>query len=303
MNKFIMVAILVAMGATSAMACDGPQPKGCNCDPKTNTWVTTVNGINGNISAGATAGATATSTAGATATNTSNNTNNNSNVANGGAGGQGGKGGNATATGGSATIAKGAVTNNVSQGQGQSQTQTNTVSNSGNATIGNVGSTSSVGNVSTGASTSDASASNNGNGSNNTTINTEYRAAKIPVATAYSASLTSGIDTCLGSASGGAQTQILGLTFGKTYVDKNCILIKQTHLLREVDQDRAACFRMQQGKEGEAIRQAMKDAGAECPPLVATAVTVVQPLPPTDAVSHSELAEVEKRIVQKVTQK
>ncbi len=212
---------------------------------------------------------------------------------------------NTTATGGNATVSNSgnsSNTNKNSQEQGQKQTQTSTSS------VGNVGSTSSavVGNVtsSSGPSSSTSTASGNGDGSNNTQITSNYSAAKIPVNTAYSASLTSGIDTCLGSMSGGAQTSFLGITLGKTNRDKNCEMIKQVHMLQETGHSRAACFRMQQGKEGEAIRQAMKDAGEECPPLVVEPVpevTTVVVQAPEDGkyVTQEELELVIKKLMQK----
>jgi hypothetical protein len=198
-------------------------------------------------------------------------------------GGQGGAGG----AGGSATIAAGAVTNTVS---------------GGSASIAAGAVTNSV-SASTGASTSSATANGNGSGNGNgNSVTTNYQAAKIPVATAYSASLTSGMDTCLGSFSAGGQTQVLGITFGKTVRDKGCDLIKQTHLLLELNQQRAACVRATLGEEGKLIREAMKEAGAECPPLQVPVSEVIVTAP-TDAVTHEELAEVEHRIVTHVVQK
>lgn len=302
-----------------------------------NTTNNVVNGINGNVSAGA--GATSTATGGtatggsATAnggTNTNtlgqqqslNNSGNNSSTSNasvaagavqntvaGGAGGQGGQGGK----GGKATIQTGAVqssnsnVNNVAGGTSVATVAAGAVQNTVGSTssVGNVGSTSSVGDVSTGASTSTATANGNGSGNGNgNSVNFEaaktYRA---PVATAYAASLTSGADTCLGSISGGAQTQILGLTIGGTKRDKGCDLIKQTHLLMELQQSRAACIRAQLKEEGALIKEAMKEAGAECPPLVTPVAEVPVIVPPSDAVTHAELRLIEDRITTKIVSK
>jgi len=357
--KFVLglIAASVLM-AQAAMACEGPQPPNCGCNPTTNQWVynyttnNTVNGVNGNVSSGSTSGATSGSTSSATGGNATggnanatggavagsgnstnsnknsnqssaslNNSGNNSATATGGAGGKGGTGG----AGGNATIGTGAVqnTNNVSGGNSTASISAGAVQNSvtntssaiggtSSAKVGNVGASvgnvgASVGNVTSGASTSGATASGNGDGSNNTNITYEApRTYRAPVSTAYSASLTSGIDTCLGSASAGAQTQILGLTFGKTYVDKNCILIKQTKLLRESGLDRSACKRMQMGKEGDLIKQAMQEAGEDCPPAVdytpPPAPVAAAPVP-ADAVTHQELRVVEDRITTKVLSK
>lgn len=183
--------------------------------------------------------------------------------------------------GGSATIAKGAVTNNVTATGG----------------AGGAGGSASVGNVSTGASTASATASaagagaNNGNGSNNTTITTN-----IPrqVATAYAAALTSGADTCLGSTSGGAQTGFFGLSLGGTREDKYCVLIKQVQLLHSLGQDEAACRRARMGKEGKAIDDAMSAAGVDC-----KAYTPVPAPVATNLVTQAELDRAIKKTLQK----
>jgi hypothetical protein len=191
----------------------------------------------------------------------------------GGSGGQGGLGG----AGGSSSSTSNNTNNNANlqgQLQGQVQGQKQSISNSGNssATGGSVSgsgnstntntlstgaSTATVGDVSTGASTSEAS--NNGNGSNNTEIN--YQNYRAPVNTAYAPSLTSGFDTCLGSVSGGVQTQILGLSGGGTKVDKNCVLIKQVHLLKEMGMNNAACIRAHDDAD---MARAMDAAGVDC---------------------------------------
>lgn len=124
-----------------------------------------------------------------------------------------------------------------------------------------------------------------------------YEARRIPVATAYAASLTSGIDTCLGSASAGVQTMVVGVSGGKTFIDRNCILIKQVQLLTQMGYLEAACFRARMGEEGEAIDEAMKQAGVDC---VAKPVTVAIP---ENVVTKDELADHEKRIVQKLSEK
>ncbi len=184
--------------------------------------------------------------------------------------------------------------NNVSassdQNQNQMQSQTQGITDSGN---------SSASSQSNSGARSNSSASDNGNGSNNTSV--EYRASKIPVATAYAASLTSGIDTCLGSASGGVSTQILGLSAGSTKVDKNCVLIKQVQLLQQLGYVEAACFRARAGEEGKAIDDAMNAAGVNCKtsPAPVVPVTVV----PHDLVTHEELHQEIKAVVKMVVSK
>ena len=127
---------------------------------------------------------------------------------------------------------------NVRQGQsqGQRQSQTQTVTASGNQT--------------------------------NTSLqfNETYR-ERLVVASVVAPNLTSGMDTCLGSTSAGLQTQIVGLSGGKTTVDENCVMIKQVHLLIEMGHNTAACYRARQNRD---IDLAMTAAGVECrePPSV-----------------------------------
>jgi hypothetical protein len=122
------------------------------------------------------------------------------------------------------------------QSQGQRQSQTQTVTASGNQT--------------------------------NTSLQfTETYRERLVVASVVAPNLTSGMDTCLGSASAGLQTQIVGLSGGKTTVDENCVMIKQVHLLIEMGPNTAACYRARQNRD---IDLAMTAAGVECrePPSV-----------------------------------
>lgn len=180
--------------------------------------------------------------------------------------------------------------------KGGNAKQSQSVKNSGNATLADVGNSSAV-----------ASADNSGNnvGSGNVTdVNVQgatYRAARIPVATAYAASLTSGMDTCLGSASGGLQTAPVGVSIGGTKVDKNCVLIKQVQLLLELRQERAACFRARRDPD---IDQSYRDAGVDCPSLVPEVPEVqLQGIDTSRFVTKEELKEHEDRIFKKTVTK
>jgi hypothetical protein len=157
--------------------------------------------------------------------------------------------------------------NNNAQGQEQVQTQ---VQDQNQQQEANSYSTSQGGSaVAHGGS---ATASGNGSG-NVTTINQSYsdiyRERLNPVSTAVGSNLTSGADTCLGSITGGVQTQILGVSGGKTVVDENCVLIKNTKLLLTMGLPSAACFYVRQDPK---IDEAMAAAGVECrePPPVKT---------------------------------
>jgi hypothetical protein len=127
-----------------------------------------------------------------------------------------------------------------------------------------------------------ATASGNGSG-NSTTINQSYndvyRERLNPVHSAVGSNLTSGADTCLGSVTGGVQTQILGVSGGKTVVDENCVLIKNTKLLLTMGLPSAACFYVRQDPK---IDEAMVAAGVECrePPAVPAVVKPEDPSHP-----------------------
>ena len=86
-------------------------------------------------------------------------------------------------------------------------------------------------------------------------------AAKRNAPPVYAPGLTSGIDTCLGSTSGGVTTPLGGITGGGTVSDKDCVRIKMS---RELDLRgfRPAgvamlCF-------NDEVRQAMAIAGTPC---------------------------------------
>jgi hypothetical protein len=215
--------------------------------------------------------------------------------AQGGAGGAGGTVGNVSSSSGPSTSsAQGGAVGNVSSSSGPS-----TSSAQGGA-VGNV-SSGSVSSSTGGSSTSAASADGAGANSNNVTMVQNYESYRIPVNTAFAASLTSGQDTCVGSASGGVQTQVAGISIGKTYRDRNCELIKQVQLLNQMGMPDAACFRARAGKEGEEIDAALAAAGIDCRSLRPQAVVAQAPVvaPAADMskyVTHEELLERDARM-------
>jgi hypothetical protein len=139
------------------------------------------------------------------------------------------------------------------------------------------GGNASIGNVSTGPSTATASNSNSNNANNSsnnssnlssnvtvegdTYINREARNRRIPVNTAYAAPLTSGIDTCLGSATAGVQTGILGVSLGGTKRDRICETIKLSRELHHMGMREGA---VQMLCIDERVRMAMRNAGTPC---------------------------------------
>lgn len=164
-------------------------------------------------------------------------------IANGGnaTGGAGGAGGSVLASGNSAndirntnTANGGAGGNVLASGNSSNDIRnTNDVRNTNTNITGPSTSTSGAISGSLSNSTNDNSNSAN-NSSRNTAdvdVNVEgdtyiNKQRRIPVSTAYAPALTSGIDTCLGSLSGGAQTGVFGISFGGTKVDATCERIK-----------------------------------------------------------------------------
>lgn len=129
----------------------------------------------------------------------------------------------------------------------------------------------SIGNVSTGPSTATASNSNTNNANNSSNLSSsvsvegdtfiQARNRRIPVSTAYAAPLTSGIDTCLGSASAGVQTGIIGVSLGGTKRDRICETIKLSRELHHMGMREGA---VQLLCIDERVRVAMYNAGTPC---------------------------------------
>ena len=133
------------------------------------------------------------------------------------------------------------------------------------------GGAASIGNVTTGPSTATASNSNTNNADNSANLSSNVRVEgdtfiqarnrRIPVSTAYAAPLTSGIDTCLGSASAGVQTGILGVSLGGTKRDRICETIKLSRELHHMGMREGA---VQLLCIDERVRVAMYNAGTPC---------------------------------------
>ena len=140
-----------------------------------------------------------------------------------------------------------------------------------NATVGNTDSrsNSSVGNVqnttkvdaSSGASTSNAEQSQNSSNQNTTIVEGDEAQKRNPVSMAYAAPLTSGMDTCMGSSSAGAQGIGFGISLGTTWTDKNCVNLKNARELASMGYGAAAVQLM---CLNDNVRKAMKAAGTPC---------------------------------------
>ena len=98
----------------------------------------------------------------------------------------------------------------------------------------------------------------NSNGSMDTTIYS-------PPPSAISPNLTTGTgDLCTISASASIQTQILGLSAGKVFTEKNCVRLKNAKTLYDMGLKVAAISVMCEEESG-VIRESLKNAGTPCP--------------------------------------
>ena len=240
---------------------------------------------NSNSTSSATTGASTSSAAGGASTSTSSATGgaggSSTAVAAGGQGGSGGSGGQGgSATGGSAT--GGSAT-------GGSASVGNTSASIGNTTAvgGSVGNTtaasSSGGNTLTGgANTSSVNGVAGVNGGINisTVDANSLEVAKVNAAAAVQAAkeladvkvrntpnagianLTSSNDTCMGSVTAGGSAPGIGLSFGTTYKDDNCVMLKNSRELWNMGMKAAALALMCTDK---ANRDALEVTGYTCP--------------------------------------
>lgn len=89
-----------------------------------------------------------------------------------------------------------------------------------------------------------------------------YEAQKPAVASAFAPSLSSGVDTCMGSTSGAVSSAVIGIAMGSTYIDRNCQTLKNSRELWNMGQRAAALARMCMD---DLNREAMELSGYECP--------------------------------------
>jgi len=86
--------------------------------------------------------------------------------------------------------------------------------------------------------------------------------ARNPVGTAWAAPLVAADDTCMGSSSAGGQGVGLGLSFGTTWKDEDCVRRKDARELHNMGLRPAAVALM---CDSRAVRRAMQAAGTPCP--------------------------------------
>ena len=96
-----------------------------------------------------------------------------------------------------------------------------------------------------------------------TTSGTQTTTVKSPPPSAISPNFGgSNSDLCTISSSGSVQTQILGISMGATYTEKNCLRLKKAQKLYMFGMKVAAVSVMCQDPD---VWQAMMDAGTPCP--------------------------------------
>ena len=99
--------------------------------------------------------------------------------------------------------------------------------------------------------------------SRSTTESNSTTTVKSPPPTAVAPGITTiNNDLCAVAASGAVQTQILGISFGSTFVDKNCERLKLSKTLYDMGMKVAAVAVMCQD---ERVFAAMMNAGTPCP--------------------------------------
>ena len=90
----------------------------------------------------------------------------------------------------------------------------------------------------------------------------QNRAIRVPVATAFAASLTASQETCMGSRSFGVQAIGFGLSVATTWPDRQCRRIRNARALEEFGYRSAALALLCQDED---VFDAMQRAGTPCP--------------------------------------
>ena len=86
--------------------------------------------------------------------------------------------------------------------------------------------------------------------------------ARNPVATAVAPALTSSNDTCMGSTSVGASAATFGVSFGSSWTDKNCLMLKNAREIWNMGFKGAALARLCMD---ELNKEALESTGINCP--------------------------------------
>jgi hypothetical protein len=112
--------------------------------------------------------------------------------------------------------------------------------------------------IGVGVGYSEGSAASSDNAVTNTVTHNYERAAS----SAFAAPLTSSNDTCMGSSSVGGSGVTFGFSFGTTWTDENCIMLKNAQLLHNLGHHAAAMARLCMDDKN---KTALEATGNKCP--------------------------------------
>ena len=164
-----------------------------------------------------------------------------------------------------------ANTGGTAAGQQSVSTNTNTVGSESNSAATNAGNSQAITFTSPEKTTSNVNQTVSGStsqtqivqGGTNSTLHQTFGTQTIKNTPSVSASpLTSSNDTCMGSASGSANVPGIGLSFGKTYTDDNCVMLKNSRELWNMGMKAASMALMCMDKNNKA---ALEMTGFVCP--------------------------------------
>lgn len=94
--------------------------------------------------------------------------------------------------------------------------------------------------------------------------------ARNPVATAIAPALSSSNDTCMGSTSAGVSAANFGISFGSSWTDKNCLMLKNAREIWNMGFKGAALARLCMD---DLNREALESTGVNCPRRKQSAAT------------------------------
>lgn len=165
------------------------------------------------------------------------------------------------------SIAGDTITNNSTTTNAGGLATVGAITNGGNTMTGGAsnsgGNTMTAGNVSTGA------VSVNTVDPNSLAVAREMSDIKVRnTPTVVTSNLTSSNDTCMGSVTAGGSGPGLGLAFGTTYIDSNCVMLKNAREMWNMGQQTAAMARLCMDADN---RTALELGGYTCPQTLANA--------------------------------
>ena len=219
-------------------------------------------------------------------------------IGQGGQGGAGGKGGSVIGSGNSSNLNNNSNKQNQGQAQGQVQGQSQSSKNSNSNKNQNANINGNANNNRSSATGGNSQASNSGNNSDQsvTVQGDNYEAYRIPVATAYAPNIAP-TAVCMGSSSGGVQTQIVGVSLGTSWTDDNCMLLEQVRTVAAVLNDRETASEMM--CDVAAYAAARERAGKPCGNVIKTAQATITTTAATKPVPRSSRYEGNDPIVRK----